>query len=370
MDAKLITALAGDGFTGITEVTEMTNYIAQYGIGLQFLNVLGVPAEKWFYGIGGPNANLHLYTNRTDFTEDVYDRIAVEASVMVYFTSTNSTSSSDLDCSLLQLFTGTTGTYGGISLDVVNGSLSVAATNGELTPTDGSGSLTIERDTVYTVTIRMRGRDISNNSERPSIYEIWINNDLIQKGTWYSSTSQDIRYMTGPTITTKVKGEAEGDFRYRNLMLWDGFTTDEGTPPLILRVTEYVSTGVTGTDHTAVGGTADSVITDNDDDTYLALDGANQNVELGSFGDVDSDIRTEDLRAVVSRTQMSRGLESTTDVSIRHLVEGSQQSVSIVKSVTAEHPTIQTIEAASTYDTTSTVKANDLSVRFVTVDNT
>ena len=370
---KLISAIGGDGFNDISEVNEMTDFEAsEPQMNLAPLNVLGLPNEQWFQGTTSNSSSaVSKVTNRTEFTEDEYGRIAVESSVMAYFTSTYYSTSTWLDCNLTSIFTGTTigGGYGGFTVAMVNGSLQLNTTYMDLYSSGGTGTYTFERNKTYAITVRLRGPDVNASATRPGLYEVWVNGVLVEGGIWSSTRSTTIRDMTGPVIQTITSGDAEGDFRYRNLMVWDGFTTDENTPPAVLRVTDYVSTDVVGSEHTAQGGTSDDVITDDSDSTYIYMDGAGKTVEIGAFADVASDIRPELLRAFVSRTKMSRGVETTTEVSIRHKIENTQESPSFVKAVTVEHPTTQCIQATSTYDTTSTIDANDLSVQFVTIDN-
>ena len=284
------------------------------------ITAMGLVNESWFIG-----AHYHglLWTppipcSDIEVAADGFKY--VETSIVVYHTQTDQNL---VDSYPLSFRVGSTS--GNYSTSSGSGVIHARLIDGGLT-VSGDGSITIHSITstntidilpneVYYLTLRVSSCSSANTDD--GIYALYVNGVKYIEGTWRSGVTAIATFAD--TYETQLRSWPQYVY-CRDMLLWSGWTTDGvRIPPSPYIVTDMVPNSVTtNAGGTPIGGTEAEVISDNDDATYVELDGPTAHLVVRQNSGVDPAVAGKDVAAIISYVKIARGGISPTDVELEH----------------------------------------------------
>lgn len=216
----------------------------------------------------------------------------------------------------------------------LNDRLYVTRRNSTSTDFFDTGVDIIDQGVLY-VTVRMVASSAANTADGSA--EVWINGNqvYVETGINWSTSATNAQFNA---LMYAAIGSAPGIApMYRSVMVNDTLTTAFGTQPEYKHVVDAEVNSVVVANATPVNGTDGvTILTDDDDTSYLQLDVDNDPVTL-EFS-VPASLANQPIRDVQARVRASRGNASFNDIDIDIrdtsnglIVDGTVETVTTVE---------------------------------------
>lgn len=205
--------------------------------------------------------------------------------------------------------------------------------------------------TLFYITIRIRSE--SAVGARDGRLEMFINGQVIRIENNIGVADNAIFAFTGGDWETRVKGtnNSNGVIWFRNMTVWNGWTSDDMIPPDFLHVVDFKLNTVTGANVTNVGGAnEEDSVTDNNDTTYVETVVPSDSITLSQTGSVDPALDTRDVRGFVARTRVSRSSLATNTINVE-LGDGTNTFVTTTHEISTVEPSRESLSIPATTNT-------------------